>query len=96
MSDAAISLRGLSRRFGPHEVLRDVTLEVPVGETYAFLGRNGAGKTTTIRILMGLLSADGGQARVLGMDSARDAMAIRRRVGYLAEDQKMFGWMRLE
>jgi ABC-2 type transport system ATP-binding protein len=96
MSDLAISIHALSKRFGRHEVLGDVTLDVPVGKTYAFLGRNGAGKTTTIRILMGLLSADGGQSRVLGLDSARDAMEIRRRVGYLAEDQKMFGWMRIE
>ena len=96
MSDAAIEIRNLAKRFGRHEVLTDLTLQVPRGKTYAFLGPNGAGKTTTIRILMGLLRADGGSARVLGLDSTREAMEIRRRVGYLAEDQKMFGWMRVE
>jgi ABC-2 type transport system ATP-binding protein len=94
--EMAVELRSLKKSFGDKVVLNDVSLEVPRGKTFAFLGRNGAGKTTTIRILLGLLRADGGEARVLGLDPTRRAMEIRRRVGYLAEDQQMFGWMRVE
>jgi ABC-2 type transport system ATP-binding protein len=77
-------------------VLQNATLLVPRGKTFAFLGRNGAGKTTAIRILMGLLPRDAGTVSVLGCDPATDALEIRRRVGYLAEDQTMYGWMRVE
>jgi ABC-2 type transport system ATP-binding protein len=60
------------------------------------LGRNGAGKTTTIRMLLGLLKPDGGSIRVLGLDPAKHEIEVRKRVGYLAEDQQMFGWMKIE
>lgn len=96
MSDSAIEVRGLVKRFGRKAVLEDVTFDVPRGKTFAFLGRNGAGKTTTIRILLGMLKPNAGQIAVLGLDPAKQAMEIRARVGYLAEDQKMFGWMRVE
>ena len=95
MSQWAVEVRSLSKRFGANRVLRDVGLQVPAGATYAFLGRNGAGKTTTIRILLGLLNADEGEASVLGLDPRRQAIDIRRQVGYLAEDQRMFGWMKV-
>jgi ABC-2 type transport system ATP-binding protein len=72
-----------------------VNLTVPAGQTFAFLGRNGAGKTTTIRSLLGLLPIDSGQIRVLGLNPKSSALEIRRRVGYVAEDQSMFGWMRI-
>jgi ABC-2 type transport system ATP-binding protein len=90
-----IELRDVRKSFGRTEVLRGVNLYVPAGKTYAFLGRNGAGKTTTIRMLMGLLHPDSGSIRVLGLDPAKDALAIRQQVGYLAEDQQMWGWMKV-
>ena len=92
----AIEVHQLAMRFGKKPVLSDVTFQVPRGSTFAFLGRNGAGKTTTIRILLGLLKREGGQVSVLGLEPARQAMEIRRRVGYLAEDQRMFGWMKVK
>ena len=95
MADMAISLKGVALGFGRQEVLRGMDLNVPAGKTYAFLGRNGAGKTTTIRMLMGLLKPAAGQVRVGGLDPACDAMTIRRTVGYLAEDQQMWGWMKV-
>lgn len=95
MSDAAIEIQSVSKRFGTKQVLEDLSFSVPAGRTFAFLGRNGAGKTTTIRMLLGLLKPDTGRIRMLGLDPQRDAIEIRRRVGYMAEDQVMFGWMRI-
>ncbi len=92
----AIELRGVRKSFGRKEVLAGVDLSVAAGQTFAFLGRNGAGKTTTIRMLLGLLKPDSGQVRVLGLDPSRCAIEIRRRVGYLAEDPVLFGWMRVK
>jgi len=88
-----IQITALAKGFGSHQVLRDVNLTVPRGQTFAFLGRNAEGKTTTIRMMLGLLKPTGGSIRVLGLDPTKDAMEIRRRVGYLAEDQQMWGWM---
>ncbi len=90
-----IELAGLRQSFGKHEVLRGVDMRVPAGKIYAFLGRNGAGKTTLIRTLMGLLRPAAGALRVNGFDPARDPLTIRRSVGYLAEDQDMWGWMKV-
>jgi ABC-2 type transport system ATP-binding protein len=93
--EPVIELRGVRKSFGKTEVLRGLDLSVPPAQTFAFLGRNGAGKTTTIRTLLGLLKPDAGEVRVLGLDPTKDALEIRRRVGYVAEDQTMFGWMKV-
>jgi ABC-2 type transport system ATP-binding protein len=90
-----IEMRDVRKNFGKKPVLQGVDLAVPPGQTFAFLGRNGAGKTTTIRMLLGLLKPDAGQIRVLGLDPQKDPLAVRARVGYVAEDQQMFGWMRV-
>jgi ABC-2 type transport system ATP-binding protein len=96
MSDQpVIEMRSVQKSFGQKPVLQGVDMIVPSGQTFAFLGRNGAGKTTTIRMMLGLLKPDSGQVRVLGLDPTRDPLEIRRRVGYVAEDQVMFGWMRV-
>jgi ABC-2 type transport system ATP-binding protein len=92
---AVIELRGVNKSFGKKPVLRGVNLTMQAGQTLAFLGRNGAGKTTTIRTLLGLLAPDAGEVRVLGLDPKTNPLEIRRRVGYVAEDQTMFGWMRV-
>lgn len=68
-------------------------LQVPQGSVFAFLGRNGAGKTTTIRILLNLLDRTSGEAHVLGLNPARHDIEIKRRVGYVAEAQRMYEWM---
>jgi ABC-2 type transport system ATP-binding protein len=96
MNEPAIDLRAVYKSFGRTEVLRGVTLRVERGKTFAFLGRNAAGKTTTIRMLLGLLKRDDGAIRVLGLDPSREPLELRRRVGYLAEDQTMWGWMRVD
>jgi ABC-2 type transport system ATP-binding protein len=93
MNEPAIELQAVTKSFRRTEVLRGVSLSVEPGKTFAFLGRNAAGKTTTIRLLLGLLKRDDGSIRVLGLDPSRDPLELRRRVGYLAEDQTMYGWM---
>jgi ABC-2 type transport system ATP-binding protein len=96
MNEPAIDLQAVYKSFRRTEVLRGVTLRVERGKTFAFLGRNAAGKTTTIRMLLGLLKRDDGAIRVLGLDPSREPLELRRRVGYLAEDQTMWGWMKVE
>ncbi|MEN0111684.1 MAG: ABC transporter ATP-binding protein [Planctomycetota bacterium] len=96
MTHPAIEIDGVAKTFGKKTVLRDLSLAVQPGRTYAFLGRNGAGKTTTIRLLMGLLKPTLGSLRVGGIDPEKDAMALRDRVGYLAEDQEMYPWMTVD
>jgi ABC-2 type transport system ATP-binding protein len=93
MSDIAVSVQNLRKTFGAQIVLDDVSFEVPCGQTFALLGRNGVGKTTMIRTLLGLLPCDSGVLRVAGCDPATDPIELRRRVGYLAEDQSMYDWM---
>jgi ABC-2 type transport system ATP-binding protein len=92
----AIELQGVYKSFRRTPVLTGLTLSVERGKTFAFLGLNAAGKTTAIRALLGLISADAGRIRVLDYDPAEQPLEVRRRVGYLAEDQQMYGWMRVE
>ena len=82
----AIEIRALRKSFGRTAALDGLDLEVRTGEVHAFLGPNGAGKTTTIRILLGLLKADAGQAVLLGGDPWRDAVALHRRLAYVPGD----------
>lgn len=96
MSDSVIKIQNVNKRFGDKSVLNGLDLNVEKGQTFAFLGRNGAGKTTTIKALLGLNKPDSGAIRVLGIDPAIDPIEVRSKVGYLAEDQSMFGWMRVE
>lgn len=93
MSNPAIKIDGLVKSYGAQQVLHNVSLSIPAGQTCALLGRNGAGKTTTIRILLGLIPADAGSVDLAGVDPATDPLRARSQVGYLAEDQKMYGWM---
>ncbi|NLG50739.1 MAG: ABC transporter ATP-binding protein [Chloroflexi bacterium] len=81
---------GLTRHFGDHLAVNQLDLQVASGEVFGFLGPNGAGKTTTVRLLNGVLSADGGSARVLGYDVATDALEIRRRTGVLTETPSLY------
>jgi len=89
----AIEISRVSKRFGNHTALNDVSLTVPSGTVFALLGENGAGKTTTIKLLLGLEEADSGSMHVLGMDCRREAEKIRRRVGYVPEQPALYDWM---
>ena len=83
---AAISVAGLRKDFGHTRALDGLDLSVASGEVHGFLGPNGAGKTTTIRVLLGLLRADGGTASLLGGDPWREATALHRRIAYVPGD----------
>jgi ABC-2 type transport system ATP-binding protein len=82
----AIEVSGLRKSFGKTVALDGLDLVVSAGEVHGFLGPNGAGKTTTIRILLGLLRAEGGTARLLGGDPWHDAVALHRRLAYVPGD----------
>ena len=82
----AIEVSGLRKEFGTTVALDGLDLTVGVGEVHGFLGPNGSGKTTTIRVLLGLLRADGGTARLLGGDPWRDAVTLHRRLAYVPGD----------
>ncbi len=82
----AIRTEALVKSFGRTRALNGLDLAVRTGEVHGFLGPNGAGKTTTLRILLGLLHADAGTARLLGGDPWRDATALHRRLAYVPGD----------
>ncbi len=95
MPDPMIEIAGLSKAFGTNQVLQGVDLVVPRRAVCGFLGLNGAGKSTTIHVLLGLLRPDAGRCRVAGLDPVQEPAETRRRVGYMAENQTMYGWMRV-
>src|SRR6266702_6375620 len=84
--ETIIEVAGLRKRFGRTVALDGLDLAVRAGEVHGFLGPNGAGKSTTLRVLLGLLRADGGEVRLLGGDPWRDAVALHRRLAYVPGD----------
>jgi ABC-2 type transport system ATP-binding protein len=83
--DLAIRTRDLTRTFGQLTAVDHVSLDVPRGEIFGFLGPNGSGKTTTIRMMCGLLKPSSGEVEVLGLRVPRDAEALRLRIGYMTQ-----------
>jgi ABC-2 type transport system ATP-binding protein len=86
VDSSIVSVSGLTKSFGRTRALDGLDLEVRRGEVHGFLGPNGAGKSTTIRVLLGLLRADGGSATLLGGDPWRDATTLHRRLAYVPGD----------
>ncbi len=86
---AAISCRGLVKRYGDVVAVDGLDLRVKAGECFGLLGPNGAGKTTTIEVLQGLLAPDAGEVRVLGLDWARDEDELRQRLGSQLQETKL-------
>ncbi|HZU99746.1 MAG TPA: ABC transporter ATP-binding protein [Planctomycetota bacterium] len=85
-----IEVENVEKSYGSLRALQGVSLRIAPGETFGLLGLNGAGKSTLSRILMGLLRADQGRVSVLGIDPARDPVAVRAKLGYLAEESVLY------
>ena len=83
----------LCRTYGSRRGISNINLTINAGEIFGFLGPNGAGKSTTIRVLMGLLRASSGTARIFGQDCWTEGSTIRRDVGYVAGDVRLYSWL---
>jgi ABC-2 type transport system ATP-binding protein len=91
--DPVIEIDHLTKYYGKREIVADLSLKIPRGTIYGFLGRNGMGKTTTIRIFLGLEDPTRGGSRVFGLDSRSLPPEARARIGYLPEGHHVYGWM---
>jgi ABC-2 type transport system ATP-binding protein len=89
MSDA-LSIHGLTKRFGAKAAVDDLTLSVRAGELYALLGPNGAGKTTTLRMVAGLLKPDAGEISVCGLDALTDAAEGKRLIAWAPDEPMLY------
>lgn len=89
----AISCSNLFKNYGAKKVLKGVDLEVSPGTIFALLGTNGAGKTTLIRSLLGLIPTTSGNIKVLGEEPYKIGPKLRQRIGYVSEEQGLYGWM---
>ena len=85
MSSAVIEAIGLTKRYGKHVAVDRLNLNIEEGEVFGLLGPNGAGKTTTILMIMGLTDVTEGTVRVLGLDPARQPLAVKRHIGYMPD-----------
>jgi ABC-2 type transport system ATP-binding protein len=94
MAVAAIRTSRLTKDYGARRGLFDLDLQVSQQEVFGYLGPNGSGKTTTIRLLMGMIRPTGGSAHIFGLDCVRDAVEVKRKVGYLPGDVPQFGSLR--
>lgn len=88
--EKVIEINGLKKSFGKTQALKDVSFDVTKGEIVGFIGPNGAGKSTTIRILLGLIKANGGNATIFGKDVWKDAVDIHKRVAYVPGDVNLW------
>src|SRR3954468_6789070 len=95
MSDV-IATERLTKHYGERRVVDSLNLRVPQGSVYGLLGRNGAGKSTVIKMLMGMVRPDSGQATLLGEDAETLSDATRARIAYLAEGHPFYGWMTID
>ena len=91
-----VVVQDLSRHFGSRRALDGISLCVPRGSVFGLVGENGAGKTTLIKHLLGLLRAEKGSVRVLGLDPVATPAAVLSRLGYLAENRDLPLWMRMQ
>ena len=87
---SVVRLDGLTKFYGATRGIVDVNLEIRPGEVFGFLGPNGAGKTTTIRLVLDLIRPTRGRVEVFGLDPRRDGIAVRRRIGYLPGDLRLY------
>jgi ABC-2 type transport system ATP-binding protein len=93
-----ITTSDLHKHYGEVEALRGMTLQVPTGSIYGFLGRNGAGKTTTIKVLLGMAHPTSGSAQLFGqaVDASAVSVNARRRVGFVSDEKDLFDYMTVD
>ncbi len=91
--EIVIQTDNLSKSFGDIQALKGLNLQVPEHSIFGFLGPNGAGKSTAMKLLLGLARPSAGSGTILGMDIQQDSTAIRKRVGYLAQDPRFYDHM---
>lgn len=89
MSESAISLRGIEKSYGKHQVLRDVNLEINKGDIFGLVGRNGAGKTTLFKVILGLSAYEKGTVEICG---SKDPAQARKKIGFMV-GANYFGYM---
>jgi len=90
MSDYSLEITNLTKKFGKLAALSGIDLTVDKGEVFGYIGPNGSGKTTTIRVLLGILKATEGGAKVFGMDAWRNAVEIHKRIAYVPGDVNLW------
>ena len=95
MSEQAIVLNELTKHYGKHRGINNLSFSVNQGEFFGFIGPNGAGKSTTIRTLMGLIRPTGGSASIFGLDCHSKASVIARDVGYLPSENSYYENMKV-
>lgn len=95
MNEQIIALNGLTKSYGKHRGISDLSFSVNAGEIFGFIGPNGAGKSTTIRTLMGLIRPTGGSATIFGLDCQTQASEIARNVGYLPSEDSYYENMKV-
>jgi len=93
-----IATSDLHKQYAGVEALRGMTLQVPAGSIYGFLGRNGAGKTTTIKVLLGMTRPTSGSAQLFGrpVDASAESVNTRRRVGFVSDEKDLFDYMTVD
>ncbi|CAG7651516.1 Linearmycin resistance ATP-binding protein LnrL [Paenibacillus solanacearum] len=88
--ETVLEVSGLRKMYGKQMALQDVTFSLRAGQSFGFLGPNGAGKSTTMKILTGIVKADGGQVKLLGRDVTNDTGAVARYIGYVPQDITLY------
>ncbi|MCL2098866.1 MAG: ABC transporter ATP-binding protein [Oscillospiraceae bacterium] len=90
MSEKIIEINNLVKKFGKFTALNNISLEINQGEVFAYIGPNGAGKSTTIRVLLGILQASAGEAKMFGLDAWKDAVEIHKKIAYVPGDVNLW------
>ena len=96
MSVPAIRIENFTKRYGKITAVDNLSIDVPKGSIFGLLGQNGAGKTTTIRTMLNLLQPTEGSIQVLGLDSVKESLEVRKRIGYLPEEPTYYTWMTVD
>ena len=86
----SVEINNVTKSFGKFTALKEINLQVAEGEVFAYIGPNGAGKSTTIRVLLGILNATKGQAKVFGKDAWKDAVEIHKKIAYVPGDVNLW------